>query len=54
MHTKHIDICHHFLRDMVEDKDMDIKYIRSGGNPAVVMTSNFTENDSVKHPKRIT
>ena len=22
--TKHINICHHFLRDTVEDKDIDI------------------------------
>ena len=29
MHTKHIFICHHFLRDVVEDKNNDIKYIRS-------------------------
>ena len=27
--TKHIDMCHHFIRDMVEDKDTDIKYIWS-------------------------
>ena len=27
--TKHIDICHHFLWDIVEDKYIDIKYIRS-------------------------
>ena len=28
MRTKHIDIRHHFLRDTVEYKDMEIKYIR--------------------------
>ena len=28
MHTKYIDISHRFPREMVEDKDMDIKYIR--------------------------
>ena len=27
--TKHIDIRHHFLRGMLEDKDMYTKYIRS-------------------------
>ena len=32
IHTKHIDILHHFLRDMVEDKDIDIKYIMSEKN----------------------
>ena len=29
MRTKHINICHHFMRDATEEKDMDIKYIRS-------------------------
>ena len=29
MRTKHIDICHHFLSDKVEDKDIGINYIRS-------------------------
>ena len=29
MCTKHIDIHHHFLRYMVEDKDIDIQYIWS-------------------------
>ena len=40
MRTKHIDICHHFLRDMVEDKDIDIKYIQREENPAYIMTDN--------------
>ena len=29
MHTKHIDIFHHFLRYITEEKDMDTDYIRS-------------------------
>ena len=32
--TKRIDICHHFLRDMVGDKDIDIQYILSEDNPS--------------------
>ena len=32
--TKNIDIRHHFLRDVVEEKDIDIHYIRSEYNPA--------------------
>ena len=54
MHTKKIDICHHFLRNMVEDKNMDIKYISSKENPAGIMTRNFYEVDCVKHMKSIT
>ena len=40
MRTKHIDICHHILRDVVEDKDIDIKYIQREENPAYIMTDN--------------
>ena len=29
MRTRHIEICHRFLRNMVEDKEIYIKYIRS-------------------------
>ena len=39
--TKYIDICHHFLWDIVEDKDIDIKYIRSEDNPAYIRTNNI-------------
>ena len=48
MCTKHIDIRHHFMRDMVEDKDMDINYIRSKQNPADIMMNNFSDSDYVK------
>ena len=54
MRTKHIDILHHFLRGMIEDKDMDIKYIRIKENPADIMTKNFSESHCVKHKKSIT
>ena len=41
MRTKHIDNCHHSTRDVVEDKDMEIKYIESEEEPADMMTNNF-------------
>ena len=53
MRTKHIDICNHFLRDMMEDKVIDIKYIRIEEHPAEIMTKNFLETDFLKHTKRI-
>ena len=52
--TKHIDIRHHFLRDMVEDKDIDIQYIWSENNPAYIMTKNTPEVDFEMHVKRTT
>ena len=38
--TKHVDICHHFLRDVVEEKDIGIQYIQSEDNPAGIMARN--------------
>ena len=50
-----MDICHHLLRDIVEDKDIDIQYIWSEDNPAYIMTINTQKADFVKaHLKRIT
>ena len=51
--TKHIDIRHRFLRDMVEEKDIDIQFIRGEENPADIMTKNTLEADFARHMKRI-
>ena len=40
IHTKRIDIRHHFLRYIVEDKNLDFQYIRSEENPAEIITKN--------------
>ena len=42
-----------FLKDIVEDKDIDIKYIWSEENPAYIMMRNTSEAYFVKHTKRI-
>ena len=39
--TKHIDIRHHFLWDISEDKDVDINYIPSEDNPAYIRKNNI-------------
>ena len=52
--TKPIDFCHHFLRDMAEDKDIDIWYIRSKYDPEVITTRNNSEAYLTRHMKRIT
>ena len=54
MSTKNINICHNFLRDIVEDKDVDIQYIPSEYNPTDIMTNNTLEADFVKDMKMIT
>ena len=52
--TKHINIRHHFLRDMAEEKYIDIQYIRSEENPAYIMTKNTLEADFARHMRRTT
>ena len=51
--AKHIYIRHHFLRDMVEDQDIDTQYIWSGDNHADIMTKNNSESDFTWHMKSI-
>ena len=51
MHTKHIDICHHFIRYMFKEKDMDIKYINSEENPTDIITKNCLEIKQVNTQK---
>ena len=38
----------------MEDKDLDIKYIRSEENYAYIMTNNCSEEYLLKHMNRIT
>ena len=52
--TKHIDICHNFLRDMVEEKYIDIEYIRSENNPYDIMSKKTSEANFARHMIRIT
>ena len=52
--TKHIDVCHHFLRKMVKDKDIDIYYIWSEYNPEYIMTKNTLEEYFAIQMKSIT
>ena len=51
---KNIDICHHFLQDMVDDKDIYIQYIRNEDNPVEIMIKNTSEADFSRHTKIIT
>ena len=53
IHTKHIDISHHFLWDIVEDKDIYIQYIRGEDNPEYIMTKNTSEADFIRYIKII-
>ena len=40
MHTKHIDVKYHFIRDLIHNKYLDIMYVKSEDNYADLMTKN--------------
>ena len=42
MRTKHIDVKYHFIRDLVADNFLDIRYVRSEDNYADIMTKNVS------------
>ena len=42
MKTKHIDVKYHFIRDLVADNYLDIRYVRSEDNYADLMTKNVS------------
>ena len=52
--NKNTNICNHFLRDMVKNKDIDIQYIWSEDNPAEIITKDTSEKGFVRQMKRIT
>ena len=47
--TKNIDICNHFLQDMVEENYIDVQYIPSEDNPADIMTKNTSKEYFSSH-----
>ena len=38
MRTKHINVQYHFIRDLIRDKYLDLRYIKSENNYADIMT----------------
>ena len=51
--TKHIDAKHHFIRNLVETKIINIKYIKSENNIADIFTKNVKEETFNKQAKAI-
>jgi hypothetical protein len=51
--TKHIDIRHHFMRDLQRKKDLDVRFKRSENNSADILTKNKTRDVQDKHSKSI-
>lgn len=51
--TKHIDVRHHFIRSMIENKVLDVKFVKSRSNASDIMTKNVVEELFLKHEKSI-
>ena len=51
--TKHKDVRHHFIRSMVENKIIEVKFVQSKNNTSDVMTKNLAEDLFLKHEKSI-
>ena len=51
--TKHIDIRHHYMRDLQDSKALDVRFKRSENNSADIMTKNTSREIHDKHTKQI-
>ena len=51
--TKHIDVRHHFIRELIKDKKIKVRYVKSENNLAVILTKNMKEEIFEKHMKTI-
>jgi hypothetical protein len=51
--TKHIDVRHHYIRDLIKDKKLELKFIKSEDNPADIMTKNTNRDLFWKHQHNI-
>ena len=51
--TKHIDVRHHYIRELLEQKKIQLKFIRSEDNAADIMTKNTNRDLFKKHATNI-
>jgi hypothetical protein len=51
--TKHIDIRHHDMRDLQDNKALDVRFKGSENNSADIMTKNTTREVHDKHTQQI-
>ena len=51
--TKHIDIRYNFIRNVVKEKQVELKYIKSCENTADLFTKALRKNYFIKHIKSI-
>ena len=46
--TKHIDICYHYIRELIEDKKVSVFFIPGTENPADMLTKNLAAEKFLK------
>jgi hypothetical protein len=51
--TKHIDIKHHYMRDLLGDKRLDIRFMRSEDNSSDIFTKNTSRDLHETHTTKI-
>jgi hypothetical protein len=51
--TMHIDMRHHFMRDLQDKKELDVRFKRSKNNVADIMTKNTTRDVHDKYTQQV-
>jgi hypothetical protein len=51
--TKHIDIRHHYMRDLHQEGRIDVRFVRSEDNPADIETKNTDKQTHDRHATNI-
>jgi hypothetical protein len=51
--TKHIDIRHHYMRDLLGEKRMDVRFLKSGNNSSDICTKNTPRDIHETHTEKI-
>jgi hypothetical protein len=51
-HTQHVDTCHHFVREFIEDGFIKIEFFLSAKNYSDLFTKNVNQDLYEKHTKK--
>ena len=51
--TKHVDVRYHFVREYLENGDVEIEFVRSEDNVSDIMTKNLNEQSYWKHASKL-
>jgi hypothetical protein len=49
IHTLHVDTCHHFIRESIEEGTIKIKFVESCDNKSDIFTKNVNQ-EMYNHP----